>query len=187
MRPRIAWTSLLTLALACGQSSTDEASSETGCTPGSESCVCTAEGACDPGLACVADECVALDDTSTTGDGDGGDGDGDGGDGDGEGDTSCHPLMITCPIVGTTCTWDGQEFLCAPGMIALGDSCDPANPVCISGFCAPMGMLPNCPSTHCCTAFCNLDSPFCPDASTQCVDYFPPGATTPEVGACLAP
>ncbi|MFO7562161.1 MAG: hypothetical protein R6X02_05930 [Enhygromyxa sp.] len=162
-------------SLACVESTTDEDSSESGCLPGSQ-------------------DCAAEDESSTSGQGDGdgddqteGEGDGDGeaeGDGDGE-DGPCHPLMISCSTIGETCTWDGEQFLCAPSMIKLGDSCVPDMPQCVSGFCAPMDRVPGCPSTHCCASFCNLDSPFCTTEGTSCVEYFPPGATSPEVGACL--
>jgi hypothetical protein len=80
-----------------------------------------------------------------------------------------------------------MAFLCSPAMIAVGDSCVPDSPVCVSGFCAPTELLPDCPSTHCCTSFCNLDTPNCQVVGTSCVDHFPDGATTPEVGACLVP
>jgi hypothetical protein len=153
-------------AVACVGPTNDE-DTETGCLPGSADC--PAE--------------------TSTGDGDGdGDGDtqGDGdGDGDGDGETTCHPLMISCPTVGQTCTWDGSEFRCVPSITKLGDSCVPDMPQCVSGFCAPMAEVPGCPSTHCCAAFCNLDSPFCPIEGTTCVEYFPAGATTPNVGACV--
>jgi hypothetical protein len=180
---------LFACALACGDKSTEDgASEETGeCTPGTETCACAPDGVCDSGLICVSNQCIADDGTSTgPGDGDGDTGDGDGDTGDGDGDQSCHPLMIDCPV-GETCTWDGQMFLCSTAIIKFGDSCVPDEPVCISGFCAPQAMLPDCPSTHCCTPFCNLDSPNCPMAGTECVDFFPDGATTPEVGACLVP
>ncbi|PRP92714.1 hypothetical protein ENSA5_47550 [Enhygromyxa salina] len=186
---------LLGVVLGCGESSNDEGVDfETGACPiSTEGCACTSSGECDPGLVCDAQVCVAGGDTTGDGDGDTGDGDGDGdgdtGDGDtgdGDGDMSCHPLMVDCPTVGTTCTWDGAMFTCLPGIIALGDSCDPATPQCISGFCAPMGMLFDCPSNYCCAGFCNLDSPTCSQAGTQCVEYFPDGATTPNVGACLS-
>jgi hypothetical protein len=173
--------------LGCNDSSTDVGESETGgCPAGTQDCACTDAGGCDPGLTCESDVCLAGD--TETGDGDG-DGDGDGtetgdGDGDGDGDTTCHPLMVDCPVIGTTCTWDTEMFTCLPGLIAVGDSCDPSMPQCISGFCAPMAMLPDCPSTFCCTSFCNLDVPNCAPG-TSCVAYFPEGATTPNVGACL--
>ena len=65
------------------------------CPTGFEGCSCTSGGACDAGLMCLSDVCVAADtggDGNGDGDGDGeptGDGDGDGGstgDGDGDGD-----------------------------------------------------------------------------------------------------
>jgi len=164
------------------------------CVDGALGCACVEGNTCNPGLSCSTGVCVAASgETGTSGDGDGDiSGDGDpttsSGDGDGEpGPTTCHPLMpADCPVVGTTCTWDGEQFQCQPAMIKIGDSCVPDSPRCISGFCAPMETLADCPSTHCCAAFCNLDAPNCP-AGSSCVDYFPDGATTAEVGACLSP
>lgn len=174
--------------LACA-ADPDDGNADAECVAGRADCPCAANGACDPGLQCEGDLCVPSSETSGDGDptGDGDPSTGDGDPGDGDPDTSCHPLMIDCSKIGTTCTWDGAQFSCTQGEIAIGDSCVPDSPVCISGFCAPMAMVPDCPSTHCCASFCNLDTPNCPIAGTACVDYFPDGATTPEVGACLAP
>ena len=171
------------LLSACPTSNDD---GDADCAPGQSGCECTADGLCDPGLMCSDNACVPVGETS---DSDGGTetdaSDTDTGTGDGDPSTDCHPLMIDCPQVGTTCTWTGAEFLCTQGEIAIGDSCVPDDPVCISGFCAPMAMVPGCPSTHCCAAFCDLNAPNCFAAGTTCVDYFPDGATSPEVGACL--
>jgi hypothetical protein len=179
---------LLGSLLGCTDSTADVGESEVGeCPVGTQDCPCTDVGGCDPGLHCDANVCHGYD-TETGGETGDGDGDGDGdpeGDGDGDGDTTCHPLMVDCPVIGTTCTWDEQQFLCLPGMIKIGDSCDPSMPQCISGFCAPMAMLPDCPSNFCCASFCNLDSPNCAGPGTNCVEHFPDGATTPNVGACL--
>ena len=58
-------------------------------------------------------------------------------------------------------------------------------------FCGPPGRVPGCDAaTPCCTTYCDIDQPSCPDEGTQCEAIFVEGKSPQgleSLGACLTP
>lgn len=102
----------------------------------------------------------------------------------------CDPLVQDCAD-GDACYGIGDEFLCAPDASgdqgATLDPCEFVN-VCDTGLnCVSAEWLPSCVgSAGCCTPFCDLADPTCPDG--ECVPYFEEGVAPPayeNVGLCV--
>ena len=103
---------------------------------------------------------------------------------------SCDPLLGgECPN-GHVCVPTNESFTCViqAGEGAQGAPCEYVN-TCAEGlFCADAALLPACDGSGCCTAFCDLQAPQCPDGLT-CTPWYeqdpPPGLQ--DVGACILP
>ncbi len=106
----------------------------------------------------------------------------------------CNPLRQDCyrdDVCIASASGDG--FACV--LDASGDEgqyqdpCQYAN-VCDPGlYCAPADAVPDCvDSFGCCTPYCVLTEPHCPD-QTECIQWFAEGMAPPgqeDVGACVA-
>jgi hypothetical protein len=109
----------------------------------------------------------------------------------------CRPLEDNCPA-GCGCYAVNDTLACAPDasgdMGAYGDACEFVN-VCDPGnVCLGAAAIPSCPegAYGCCTEFCDLDAPECPDAElgVECVPWFEQGTAPPEyenLGVCVLP
>ncbi|MCA9691964.1 MAG: ribulose phosphate epimerase [Nannocystaceae bacterium] len=113
---------------------------------------------------------------------------------------TCDPVIVDCDdglICFPTSTGDGQ-FICdfdasGPDFGAYKDPCEFIN-VCDPGlFCANAESVPGCEAAGCCTPFCDINEPTCPDEGlgVQCVPWYGEGETPPpgleHVGACVIP
>lgn len=107
---------------------------------------------------------------------------------------TCNPLVQDCPE-GQICFHDGaNEFICdfdASGEEGqYQDPCAYIN-VCDYGlFCADPASVPGCMgSDGCCSPYCSLKEPMCPDGTT-CVSWYEEGNAPPgqeDIGACIIP
>lgn len=108
----------------------------------------------------------------------------------------CDPLGDDCNE-GDLCLDTGSgEFACVLDASGdegqYGDPCEYLN-ACDPGLaCIPSDLLPGCDSTGCCTPFCDLTAPACPDAAlgVQCVAWYEPTHVPPgleNLGACVLP
>ncbi len=105
----------------------------------------------------------------------------------------CDPLLPDdCPG-DRLCIESGGDFDCvhaAEPLGGYGDPCEYIN-VCEYGLACVSGEnLPECESGGCCTPFCDLGAPECPDQElgVACVPYFDapkPGAE--HIGLCVLP
>ncbi|MCB9700726.1 MAG: hypothetical protein H6711_02410 [Myxococcales bacterium] len=101
----------------------------------------------------------------------------------------CDPLLQDCQN-GAACLPSNDAFTCID--LAMegqqGDPCEYVN-VCAPGlFCADASYVPGCEGNGCCTAFCDLQDPQCPD-QTVCTPWYegaPPDLYA-DVGACVVP
>ncbi len=107
----------------------------------------------------------------------------------------CDPLLQNCDGTAACLPANGSDgFTCiidASGEGGgFGDPCEFIN-ACDPGlFCANAEVVPDCGGTGCCSSFCDMSEPDCPDASQECVAWFEEGATPPgleDVGACAIP
>lgn len=106
------------------------------------------------------------------------------------GDYACYAVSSSFPMDETdtlACVpaSTGQEY---KGPCSNHSVCDPGL------FCTPWDRVPDCSdaSSGCCTPYCNLDSPTCPDEALgmTCVPAFVAGAAPPgfeHVGVCALP
>jgi hypothetical protein len=109
----------------------------------------------------------------------------------------CRPLEDNCPA-GCGCYAVSNNLACAPDasgdMGAYGDPCEFVN-VCDPGnVCLGAEAIPACAegSPGCCTEFCDLTAPACPDAElgVECVPWYEEGQAPPEnenLGVCVLP
>ena len=105
----------------------------------------------------------------------------------------CEPLLQECPE-GQVCVPDGNAFTCvldASGDAgAFGDPCEYVN-ACDPGLaCLEPESVPECEGTGCCSPFCDLTDPQCPDEALECTPWFGEGDAPPpheNVGACVLP
>jgi hypothetical protein len=105
----------------------------------------------------------------------------------------CDPLLQECQE-GYICVPNNGEFTCqidASGdMGAYGDPCEFLN-ACDPGLtCVDAGYVPECQAASCCSPFCDLDSPTCPDDSMECIPWYEEGQAPPGyevVGLCGLP
>lgn len=107
----------------------------------------------------------------------------------------CDPILQNCDGSAACLPATGSEgFTCiidASGESgAHGDPCEYIN-ACDPGlFCANPEAVPGCAGTGCCSEFCDLSDPMCPDTEQECIAWFEDGATPPgleDVGACALP
>ncbi len=104
----------------------------------------------------------------------------------------CDPLDVGACGGGDVCISSGEFFICvidASGDAGgVGDNCQFAN-ACDPGlFCGSnSGAFPGCDDVGCCTPFCELTAPQCPQG-TACAAWYEEG-TAPkcfdDVGACV--
>lgn len=108
----------------------------------------------------------------------------------------CRPLEDNCPA-GCGCYAVSNNLACAPDasgdMGAYGDACEFVN-VCDPGnVCLGAEAIPHCSSSvGCCTEFCDLTAPACPDAEygVECLPWYEEGQAPPEnenLGVCVLP
>jgi hypothetical protein len=109
----------------------------------------------------------------------------------------CRPLEGNCPA-GCGCYPVGDMLTCSPDasgdMGAYGDPCEFTN-VCDPGnVCAGAEAVPSCPdgSAGCCTEFCDLTAPDCPEAElgVECLPWYEEGAAGAgyeNLGVCVLP
>jgi hypothetical protein len=105
---------------------------------------------------------------------------------------SCNPLLQDCPVDGTSCFWEGNNFVCANATqdIPAGEPCGFIND-CVGGsICLAPEATPNCNGASCCVEYCDLFEPFCSIAGTECTSFFEEGTAPPgfeDVGVCVVP
>lgn len=101
----------------------------------------------------------------------------------------CDPLAQDC-AEGQACYALNDTFACAPDVSGkrggLGEQCEFVN-VCDAGLvCLGAQALPECESAGCCTPFCDVTEPVCPEG-LECEPWFEQ-ATFPgseNVGVCV--
>ena len=107
---------------------------------------------------------------------------------------TCHPLANDCGA-GMGCYPAYDSFVCAPASVlpgggGYGDECLELNSCDAGYFCAPSHGVEGCPSSGCCSPFCEIGNPSCPGASQECVPAFEPGQARygyEDVGFCVVP
>lgn len=101
---------------------------------------------------------------------------------------TCDPLADTCGA-GYVCAPNAGNFTCTPadnlGAGMLADPCE-YSVQCAAGFaCIDGAAVPGCDQVGCCSPFCSLELPECPN-QMSCVPWFedaePPAL--PDVGVC---
>ncbi len=106
---------------------------------------------------------------------------------------TCDPLASDCPE-GQVCVHDGQDqFACATGFPgAVGAPCEFIN-TCDPGLaCVASSLVPDCDpaATGCCSPYCSLSAPVCPDQNQTCTPWFEPDQAPEDykdVGFCGLP
>jgi len=106
---------------------------------------------------------------------------------------SCDPLLQDC-TEGDVCIPDGDSFICALDASGdegtYGDPCEYAN-ACDPGlYCLSSKYVPECKGAGCCTPFCDLADPSCPDEALECIPWFEEGSAPPgneDIGFCGIP
>ncbi|MCR9161498.1 MAG: hypothetical protein ACE37F_29990 [Nannocystaceae bacterium] len=105
----------------------------------------------------------------------------------------CDPLDPDTCARNEGCYPTGYGLLCIPDASGrLGgafDQCEYVN-ACDPGLsCVGADVVPGCESNSCCTPFCDLADPVCPEMTT-CVPFFEPGQVPDgfesELGLCAA-
>lgn len=106
---------------------------------------------------------------------------------------TCNPLAVDCPQ-GQVCVDSGfGPFTCvfgSPGPV--GAPCEFVN-ACDPGLaCIPSELVPGCDlgSASCCSPYCSLAAPACPDGDEVCQPWFEQGqapAGYEDVGVCALP
>ncbi|MEM6292086.1 MAG: hypothetical protein AAGA54_12500, partial [Myxococcota bacterium] len=105
----------------------------------------------------------------------------------------CDPLQIGACGDDQLCVPTGSGFVCAPdesqGGGALWDDCAFIN-ACDDGLlCAPTSAFCDPDAEGCCTPYCDLTSPSCPEG-LPCTPFFPEDGAPPafeDVGVCIVP
>jgi hypothetical protein len=104
---------------------------------------------------------------------------------------TCDPLLQEC-AAGLGCFWANNDFNCifTAGEIAANEPCGYVNDCAPGLVCSAAEVLPNCEGSSCCTAYCELSSPECLSAGTECAPFFEEGTAPPnyeDVGICILP
>lgn len=101
---------------------------------------------------------------------------------------TCDPLADTCGA-GYACAPNAGNFTCTPaetlGAGMLGDPCEYAVQ-CAAGFaCIDGAAVQGCDQVGCCSPFCSLELPECPN-QMSCEPWFeePQMPPVPDVGVC---
>lgn len=104
----------------------------------------------------------------------------------------CDPLMSTCPV-GQVCVVPSDDVpVCAPDDSGpggeAGDVCQFVNG-CDPGLqCVSQAAFVDCAGSSCCTPFCDLDAPVCPEGQV-CDAFYAEGAAPDgfdRLGVCIA-
>jgi hypothetical protein len=104
---------------------------------------------------------------------------------------TCDPLLQEC-AAGLACFWANNNFNCifTTSDIPVGEACGYIND-CVAGTgCLDATVLPDCQGSACCGSFCSVSDPVCPQAGTECSDFFEAGMAPPgyeDVGVCIIP
>lgn len=99
----------------------------------------------------------------------------------GSGGGPCDPLLQDCAD-GEACYPAGDAFECSgpAGPSPVGGGCLDDEECVAGSFCGPEDT---------CTPYCDLDAPFCDDASATCTPWYPMGMAPPgleNVGWCFS-
>jgi len=105
----------------------------------------------------------------------------------------CDPLGDDCGEGQTCVPGNGPDFQCAVDASEeegqYGDPCEFVNVCDPKLVCLDKDYVPDCESNGCCTNFCDLGDPQCPDDALECTPWFEEEA--PEglehVGVCILP
>jgi len=105
--------------------------------------------------------------------------------------TTCDPLLQDC-AEGLGCYWANSDFNCVFTTDGSGEGqpCGYINDCAPGNLCAAADALPECAGSSCCAAYCDLASPDCLTAGTECVTFFEEGLAPPgyeDVGICVLP
>jgi hypothetical protein len=105
--------------------------------------------------------------------------------------TTCDPLLQECGE-NMGCFWSGNDFQCifTAGEIMADQPCGFINDCAPGNLCASAELLVDCSGAACCTPFCDLGDPACPNPGTECVTFFEEGTAPPNyenVGVCVIP
>jgi hypothetical protein len=107
---------------------------------------------------------------------------------------TCNPLVQDCPE-GQICFFDGaSDFIC--DFDASGDEgqyldgCAYVNDCDYGLYCEDQAVVPGCMTpTGCCTPYCSLAEPMCPEGA-MCEPWYEGGSAPPgqeDIGACIIP
>ncbi len=105
---------------------------------------------------------------------------------------NCDPLSPEACLRGQGCYPTRNRFTCAPDASgedgAIFDTCEFINACDAGSTCLGADLVGLCDSaaTGCCTPYCDLNTPTCPDG-TLCIPYFERGSVPPgyeDVGVC---
>lgn len=104
---------------------------------------------------------------------------------------SCDPLLQECGE-GLGCFWSSNDFQCifTAGLIMADQPCGFINDCAPGHLCAAAELLSECAGASCCTPYCDLADPVCPNGATECVGFFEQGTAPPtyeDVGVCVIP
>ncbi len=107
--------------------------------------------------------------------------------------SQCDPLLQDCQD-GDTCVPDDEGFTCVVDASgdqgAYGDPCEFIN-ACDPGLtCVSADYVPECDAASCCSPFCDLESPQCPDDALECIPWYEEGQAPPgkePIGLCGIP
>lgn len=105
--------------------------------------------------------------------------------------TTCDPLTKDCPEGQICIPSQAELFVCdadvSGDLGGFGDPCEFLN-VCDPGLlCVASSNVPGCGAPGCCTPYCDLSAPECPDPAQECLSFYDPGAAPPgleDVGLC---
>ena len=104
----------------------------------------------------------------------------------------CDPLDVGACGAGDACVSSGEFFICvidASGSEGeVGSNCEFANGCDPGNFCGNnSGVFADCDASGCCTPFCDLSAPQCPQG-TECAPWYEEGMAPKcfdDVGACV--
>lgn len=102
----------------------------------------------------------------------------------------CDPLAQDCDL-DFACVADSGSFACRPsariGTGSLGDPCEYSFQCQASYACVDGQSIPGCAGAGCCSPFCSIADPNCPQ-DMSCVPWFEgDDALIPDLGICKIP
>lgn len=105
---------------------------------------------------------------------------------------SCDVLLQDCPVDGTACFFDGNNFVCANATsnIPFGEPCGFINDCNPGSYCGVPEATPNCAGAGCCVEFCDMADPQCSLNGVECTAFYEEGTAPPgldDLGACVVP